>query len=371
MWCGIQPFVGDGLEADGVTIITEHVRARHLSGLVRPLAASHCRLPSLRDLEFASSYPIISHTDTTPRTDATMTDENNTAPTSQRGSRRSSFAGQTFADLFGSGRSAPRNIPNNENQQYPGPITTAAAQAQRRRMSLTTVGLSGSSPNSTSPFNSFRGHRDSISSANSGSIDESAIEDDLAPKDASAPTTPFARRMSFGARAMRDIRNSSGGTGGGGGGGSPGQNNGRSPQPPTTTQHGRAPSYSAATAANNGTISARDTKGRGLSSLHTRQFSLPFTFKADSVGMNRRLTVHVPTGEGFNWSDNLRTRAERGSIAGPAGGGGVGQPLGANNHARAKSVATMEPPVQEMPRAPPQKPDHFQERILKGDFYMD
>lgn len=289
-----------------------------------------------------------------------MTDENNTAPTAQRGSRRSSFAGQTFADLFGSGRSAPRNIPNNENQapQYPGPIASAAAQAQRRRMSLTTVGLSGSSPNSTSPFNSFRGHRDSISSANSGSIDESAIEDD---KDGSVPTTPFARRMSFGARAMRDIRTSTGGNGGGGGGGgSPGQNNGRSP----TTTHGRAPSYSAAN--NNGTISARDTKGRGLSSLHTRQFSLPFTY---SAGGNRRLTVHVPAGEGFNWSDNLRTRAERSSsIAGPAGGG---QPLGAGNHARAKSVATMEPPVQEMPRAPPQKPDHFQERILKGDFYMD
>jgi hypothetical protein len=33
----------------------------------------------------------------------------------------------------------------------------------------------------------------------------------------------------------------------------------------------------------------------------------------------------------------------------------------------------MEPPVREMPPQPraAKKPDHFQERILKGDFYMD
>ena len=37
---------------------------------------------------------------------------------------------------------------------------------------------------------------------------------------------------------------------------------------------------------------------------------------------------------------------------------------------RAKSVATMEPPVREMPKEQ-KRPDHFQERILKGDFYMD
>jgi hypothetical protein len=32
----------------------------------------------------------------------------------------------------------------------------------------------------------------------------------------------------------------------------------------------------------------------------------------------------------------------------------------------------MEPPVKEMPKAKePKVPDYFQERILKGDFYMD
>ena len=73
-------------------------------------------------------------------------------------------------------------------------------------------------------------------------------------------------------------------------------------------------------------------------------------------------------GEGFNWSDNFRTRAERTSIAG--GSGLSSSPRSV--HGRAQSVAIMEPPVREMPKPKEQvRPDHFQERILKGDFYMD
>jgi hypothetical protein len=44
--------------------------------------------------------------------------------------------------------------------------------------------------------------------------------------------------------------------------------------------------------------------------------------------------------------------------------------MNAPSHQRAKSVAIMEPPVREMPKQPKQ-PDAMQERILKGDFYMD
>lgn len=84
------------------------------------------------------------------------------------------------------------------------------------------------------------------------------------------------------------------------------------------------------------------------------------------------LTLCTYTGstEGFNWSENLRSRAERtSSITGQGGFGSFGRSAG---HDRAKSVATMEQP----PVAPPKpkekpRPDHFQERILKGDFYMD
>jgi len=173
--------------------------------------------------------------------------------------RRSSFAGQTFADLFGPHRSGVQRDGNNSPPAHAsGPITQAAAEAQRRRLSLTTLGLSGS-PGS-SPFGSYRGlgRRGSIGSDNSGSIDESAIEDEGVrdPNTSSTPVTPFARRVSFGARAMRDIRNS---LGGGGGGGAAGQNGTKSPP--------RA--SSAANTTVKGTISSRDThKGRGPSMPH-------------------------------------------------------------------------------------------------------
>jgi hypothetical protein len=176
-------------------------------------------------------------------------------PQSPTRNRRSSFAGQTFADLFG-GASRPRQS-TSESSSPPvsgGPITQAAAQAQRRRMSLTTLGLSGS-PNQN---NGMR--RDSIGSANSGSIEESAIAEDdtVGAGGGSVPTTPFARRTSFGARALRDIRTASFGSQGGGGGGSPnGQNGTRSPPP--------AKSSGAATAQNGTSISSRGDKGRGLS----------------------------------------------------------------------------------------------------------
>ncbi|KAK3053122.1 hypothetical protein LTR09_005748 [Extremus antarcticus] len=265
-----------------------------------------------------------------------MSDDQPQSPPSRV--RRSSFAGQTFANIFGDNRpsvskpTAPENT-SPPTQQMPGPISQAAAQAQRRRMSLTTLGLSGS-PNQTSPFGSYRGgRRDSIGSANSGSYDESAIAEEEGParetSDGGSPNTPFARRTSFGARALRDIRTTSFGGTREGGPGSPGQNGTRSP--PMSSSNGTA-----SRSAHNGTISSRDSKGRGPN-------------------------------EGFNWSDNFRTRAERTSIAAQGGGG---PPVG--GHARAKSVAVMEPPPAAPPKPKEQKrPDHFQERILKGDFYMD
>jgi hypothetical protein len=294
-----------------------------------------------------------------------MSDDQQTPP---RAGRRSSFAGQTFADLFGTGRSSMSRSTGNDSppptQQMPGPISQAAAQAQRRRLSLTTLGLSGS-PNQTSPFGSFRGRNDSIGSANSGSIDESAIAEDegaAAPaNNGSAPGTPFARRTSFGARALRDIRtNSFGGGGSGSGGpGSPGQNGTKSP-----------PASNSKPAAPNGTISSREAKGRGLSlapALHYLTSSHSPRFEDYILTC---ISAAASADEGFNWSDNFRNRAQRTSIAAQ---GGLGAPSAANNHARSKSVAVMDPPpAAAMPKPKEQKrPDHFQERILKGDFYMD
>lgn len=69
-------------------------------------------------------------------------------------------------------------------------------------------------------------------------------------------------------------------------------------------------------------------------------------------------------GQGYDFAENLRSRAERSSVSIP---GGIPQPT---VHTRAKSVAIMDPPQREVPKQP-KMPDAFQERILKGDFYMD
>ncbi|KAF2452484.1 hypothetical protein BDY21DRAFT_375494 [Lineolata rhizophorae] len=258
--------------------------------------------------------------------------------------RRASITGATFVELFGARQSiSSTNAPPQQQQHqqgtqaYQGPITSAAAQANRRRLSLTTIGLSGS-PNQSSPFGTMRSRTGSISSA---SVDESPFEDsDGPPAPANnTPATPFGRRLSFGARALRDVRaagNNSGGAAGGGGGGNSASPNG----------NGRAhlSNSSSSKQAHQATPTAH---GRG----------------------------------GFDFSENLRTRAERQSMssashprvsppagASPSGGGGGGM---SNHHARAKSVAIMEPPpvTREAPKV--KAPDAFQERILKGDFYMD
>jgi len=203
------------------------------------------------------------------------------------GQRRSSFSQATLNGIFQRGNSVSGGT-------QPTPIVN---DPHRRRLSITTLGLSGTSPNNAVPFGMRRG---SIST-NSDSIDESAIdEDDAVPGSArTAPTTPFVRHMSFGANAMRGFRP----------GGSPGNDQ-----------------------------------------------------------------------QGYNWSEQLRSRAEstvssasRPSFSFASGAGA--SPQNTAQHDRAKSVSDMpQPPTQAAAMKPKQerpKPDAFQERILKGDFYMD
>jgi len=205
----------------------------------------------------------------------------------------------TFAAIFG--RSNSTSSPSTASNQ---PVPANPNQTQSRRLSITTLGLSGTSPMQPSPFGVQGGRRTSISTAGSDSVDESAIDDDEGPG-RSVPTTPFGRRVSFGAQALFNAR---------GGNGSPGSN-----------------------------------------------------------------------GEGLNWSEQFRSRAES-AVSRPSfstsPSGTMSRPLAGSSHERAKSVSDMSEPPSAPPAAraqpsPPaqsalrRKPDAVGERILRGDFYMD
>ena len=105
-------------------------------------------------------------------------------------------------------------------------------------------------------------------------------------------------------------------------------------------------------------------------------YSFPANPTCSSFG-RRALLIHIADSiEGFNWSENLRARAQRSSVSAGTGNGASFLPL-AGMRGRAKSVAdqggTAAAPAPPPPAPPPpaKAPDHFQERILKGDFYMD
>ncbi|KAH7072886.1 hypothetical protein BKA63DRAFT_53061 [Paraphoma chrysanthemicola] len=272
--------------------------------------------------------------------------------------RRASVTAQTFQDLFG--RSNSYVGQTSSASGVSGPITTAAANAQRRRLSLTTIGL-GASPGQTSPFQNPRTRTESISSANSGSVDESPFEDDYAPSNSatsSNPATPFARRLSFGARALRDVRQSNG---------SVGNQNGRpsihkASSPPTGRGRGLSSlsrSLPSPLSLLVGPLSPRSSRSASIS--HIWPPIAEHVTEHSERSFDDDILTSPLTGEGYNFAENLRSRAERGSVSGPP------PMLG---HQRAKSVAIMEPPVREMPKQP-KVPDAMQERILKGDFYMD
>ncbi|KAJ9143618.1 hypothetical protein NKR19_g6772 [Coniochaeta hoffmannii] len=220
------------------------------------------------------------------------TDNSNNGPPADMSRQRRSSVSNPLTSLFqrnGSTAATATAFPINNDQ--------------RRRLSISTMGLSGTSPTAVNtPFTLRRG---SIST-NSDSIDENAIDDEEPASARTAPTTPFTRRMSFGTQAMRNLRM------------------------PTGTSPG---------------------------------------------GSNDQ--------QGFNWSEQLRSRAE--SIASgsrpsvsyatspprPSVGSAAPVPTPGPRHDRAKSVSDMPAPPAQAPKPRPQKPDAFQERILKGDFYMD
>ncbi|KAK3335761.1 hypothetical protein B0T19DRAFT_17600 [Cercophora scortea] len=274
--------------------------------------------------------------------------------------RRGSVTSSALSSLLRS-----NSLSQNQGTPFPGPLTTAALNEQRRRLSISTLGLSGTSPTSTTPFAARRASL----STNSDSIDENAVEEDDAVR--TAPTTPFTRRMSFGAQAMRGMR----------GGTSPG-NNGR-PSPPLR----RSSTAARARPSTPPPVSAGIGAGTGTGIGHYTWSKI--SSQASSANQSRPGSDMCPpsarSDQGFNWSDQLRSRAEstvtaasRSSFSfasgignSPPRGGGP-PPAISPHHDRAKSVSDMPAPPAQAPRPrAPQKPDHFQERILKGDFYMD
>jgi len=200
-----------------------------------------------------------------------------------------------------------------------------------------------------------------VSTAGSDSIDENAIEDDDAPGRGNS-TSPFARRMSFGAQALRTVRGS-------GGGGSP-NTSGRTPIYTTAQEPSLASIPSGPRSSRVGSIS----QGGGVNSPNNAgnqasMYSRPRTISDYS-------SVRPAEGS-FNWGEQVRSRAESSVSQGqrPSFSTSPGFSKASSIHDRTKSVSEMPaPPVAvsaPAPRPAPKKPDAFQERILKGDFYMD
>ncbi|CAI7657186.1 unnamed protein product [Penicillium crustosum] len=229
---------------------------------------------------------------------------------------------------------SPISVPHAENRRRRGSIADifskpsnpsntqgANQQPNQRRLSITTLGLSGS-PTQVSAFGGNRNfRRGSLSSSMGSNIPaEDALEDDQVT--GTSPSSQFGRRVSFGAQALRDVRAGSIGNG------------------------------------------ARRSPPAGSAIVTTRSSASTSTSPQDE----RSNASRRPLGEGFNWSEALRSRAERApSLGSPVSPQAAQRSTG--HHQRAASIASMEQPSREMPRQPKQnKPDFFQEKILRGDF---
>ncbi|KAK3898797.1 hypothetical protein C8A05DRAFT_18679 [Staphylotrichum tortipilum] len=260
--------------------------------------------------------------------------------------RRGSITSSAFTSLF------RNNSVSQPPTSYPTPLAAAAVNDQRRRLSVTTLGLSGTSPTTPSAFL----RRGSLST-NADSIDENAIDDEEGPR--GPPVTPFSRRMSFGAtQAMRNTR----------GGTSPGT--GMQTQPLRRASTVRGSPTAPAPSAGSGNYTWNKITSQASSANQSRTGSDLSSAPARSD-------------QGFNWSEQLRSRAESTVAAGPRASFSFASGLSASpprpappatspRHDRARSVSDMPAPPAQAPKPrAPQKPDHFQERILKGDFYMD
>jgi hypothetical protein len=279
-------------------------------------------------------------------------------PSASSRSRRASITpGASFSELLARAGNSP---PQASTSPLPVPIITAAANAQvqqRRRMSITTLGLSGS-PSQTSPFGNQSMRRGSVSSSvmsTSPTLEQAVLEENEKETPMTSPTTPFARRVSFGAQALRDRVGSGSG-------------------------NGRYSSFGAS-------LTTKQRPPSSTSGTSSTSSVTPLTASThnNSSQIDKSNPSCRPLGEGFNWPEALRTRAERAPSFGtfppssptaPQSHQSADPSRRLENHQRPTSISTMEQPAKEIseptkPMSKPKsklKPDYFQEKILRADF---
>jgi hypothetical protein len=199
--------------------------------------------------------------------------------------RRASYApGQKLAEMFGR---TPAT--NSGSSAYSGSIAAAAANAsahQRRRMSVSSIGLSGTSPTQTSPFMPGRARQGSQSSSGSaGGTDDSAIDES---GDSAGPPTgsQFTRRLSFGARAMRDARAGSGGIFG----------NGRTPKSHSASRSVSSSVFSPPAVSGASATTSTPSSGRGTSAASSfpRASAAEFSFSFSTPVVAHQITILIP-----------------------------------------------------------------------------
>lgn len=136
------------------------------------------------------------------------------------GRRRSSFT-EMFIPRPSPGTHASSCSPPHANTSPPMGNT----QSNLRGISITTLGLGGTSPNQVSPLSALaKQRRASVASSSASgspefrnSFEDNAVieEDHHSEVPANTPATPsFARRVSFGAQALRDVRSTGTASGG-------------------------------------------------------------------------------------------------------------------------------------------------------------
>ncbi|RMD44252.1 hypothetical protein DV735_g829, partial [Chaetothyriales sp. CBS 134920] len=239
----------------------------------------------------------------------------------------------SFVDFFsGRGNTSP-GIPSSPP---PGVTTGSPILNHGRAGSLPSPTLGGGvgTLGQTNPYTAFaRQRRASVATSTASSppefknsfSDESAVVevDDIAK---SPGSSPFGRRLSFGAQALREVKS-----------GSP------------SAGAGRRPSTS-------------------LSTLDEQEHAHggPAAVWPVSSG-----TAKTGAGEGFNWSEALRDRTKRTPSF------SSGNPFAAGASKPRSTSASFGAPPKEMPKAAEgqpmrmKKPDQLGERMLRGEFMMD